>query len=186
MTTLLIIACSLLSVSLLFNYLSFDYAKDIKNDYKKLYESYNNLYKEYNELLEDSESNEIINMIEDFRKQMEERNKKAKQRMAEMFDEREKKIGDRVKIWDYSFAILDNGEQAFHIFSSEDESKKQKLRDFTNIEAIIVETNCMKEAIVEFAGQKINKNCDLCIEFPDKTRIYTTSNSVRRTDEFEK
>lgn len=187
------IISTLFIISVIFNYLTLKYASNMRkkhnnlvDDYNELKSAYDDLYKRHMALLEEDEGFEIRDIIEEFNQSMYKRKEEAKKKMAEMRDDRDKKIGDRVKIWDYSFALLDNEDKAFDIFQSNDEEYKQKLRDFIETEAIVVETDCNKEVVLKILNQEIKKICDLCIEFPDKTRIYTPSVAVRRTDTFEK
>lgn len=190
---LLSITFSLFIVSVMFNYFILKYAHNIRKDYNNLVdehntlkESYEDLYERHIALLEEDEGFEIRDIIEEFNQSMYKRKEQAERKMAEMRDDRDKKIGDRVKIWDYSFAVLDNEEKAFDIFYKGSEESKQKLKDFIETEAIVIETDCTKEVAIKIMNQEIKKICDLCIEFPDKTRIYTPSVAVRRTDKFDK
>lgn len=190
---LLSITFSLFIVSVMFNYFILKYANNIRKDYNNLVdehntlkESYEDLYERHIDLLDENEGFEIRDIIEEFNQLMYKRKEKAEKKITEMRDDRDKKIGDRVKIWDYSFAVLDNEEKAFDIFYKGSEESKQKLKDFIETEAIVIETDCTKEVAIKIMNQEIKKICDLCIEFPDKTRIYTPSVAVRRTDKFDK
>ena len=111
------------------------------------------------------------------------------------FDVRDKKVGDRVKIWDFS---------ANKIKSKP--GKKEKKISATDVyfkenSAIIVEEGLSIEFKFNYAEElKLTKeeamliedinlppfNLDILIRYPDGTEVYTCSDFVKRIDNYEK
>ncbi len=131
-----------------------------------------------------SNNNDDNEAIKEFLKlldELAERQKKATEKIKENTDEREKLIGDRVNVWDLSYAVLENGEKV--IYDNREEFGPL-LKKWAEEEAIIIKTDQKFICKIETLG--IEKTCDLLVEFPDKTRIYTPSLAVRRIDNYEK
>lgn len=161
------------------NYLS------LCNDFKELAEStmrnsakIAQLEKEINET---SEEEQIIEELIKFTEQIADKQKRAKDKIEENKDDREKLLGDRVIIWDFSFATLENGNKGVY---DNYEQFKPLVEKLSKQEAIVIKTNESFIGKVNELG--LEKVCDLLVEFPDKTRIYTPSIAVRRIDNYEK
>jgi hypothetical protein len=94
--------------------------------------------------------------------------KKILTEMARHQDDREKKIGDRVIIWDWS-ANIDKR-------TGESRSGFSELADK---EGIIIETDC---GIEDKPFAKKTYICDVLIKFPDGEEVYCASSMIKRTD----
>lgn len=86
-------------------------------------------------------------------------------------DVRKKMIGDRVRLWDFSFHIVKGNNT--HSLSTNNHAK----------DAIVIATECNVET-EPFTGH--TKVLDLCIRYEDGTEVFTSSDYVKRTDSYEK
>ena len=87
------------------------------------------------------------------------------------FDGREKKVGDRVKIWDFSMYV-----------TKHDNVKHSSLNSyFKNNEAIIIAENLKKTSTL--LDEEILM--DVLLKFPDGSEVYTCSDFIKRTDTYE-
>jgi len=96
----------------------------------------------------------------------------SKKAFAENLDPRDKEVGDRVKLWNFWLA-----KQA---------DKKSDFNDteYSEIEAVVIQ----KDLKIVIKDDILGKEhvLDTAIEYPDKTIVYTTSQYIKRTDNFEK
>lgn len=99
---------------------------------------------------------------------------KALKKIAENIDNREKKIGDIVKVWD--------GSANFDKNTSEERAGIDPL--FKNNTAIIIETNCDNQYIPKYSNKTYI--LDVLLKFPSGEEIYCDSSMIKRIDNYEK
>ena len=92
-------------------------------------------------------------------------------------DNRVKEVGDRVKVWDGSY------NKDYHT-----EISRQGVSLLFKETAIVIETNCKEELnIGTFSygdqSEEITEPLDLLLAFPNGTKVYCSSECVKRIDQ---
>lgn len=113
--------------------------------------------------------------LEEFRDQLKKQLDFLKDHIESNTDKRVKEIGDRVQVWDLSLALTEDGERYFPF--GEDVEKR------FDMPALVIEKGLSKPSKDILGNTHI---LDLLVEYQDGKKIYTKSEFVKRSDNYEK